>query len=180
MRYKRLNAMMKSTAEIIALTARKRTHPLWFAAGGFLVGVASVIAWNMESAVPEFLKQEETAIPSRTESAGFPSNSRITVAAQHAGETATVAEIKAPAEGVWAAVHERTGTTLGNVLGAARVTADAKDVSVPLLRKTEPNRAYAVVLYRDDGDGEFSLEKDSVFVDFETGARVVSAFETNP
>jgi hypothetical protein len=79
---------------------------------------------------------------------------------------------------VWVAVREVVGDELGNVLGAVRVSGPKSGVSVPLLRATEPGRSYAVQLYRDDGNGAFDVVVNSVYVDFDTGARVVAYFTT--
>jgi hypothetical protein len=83
-----------------------------------------------------------------------------------------------PPPGVWVAIREVSGRDLGNVLGAVRVVGPHTSVVVPLLRATEPNRSYAVQLYRDDGDGAFDPSINSVYVDFDTGARVVEYFTT--
>lgn len=170
---------MKSTSEIIALAARKKTHPGLFALGGFVVGIIAMVLWNVELDVPSIFKTEAPAAATATPT-GFPANSVLEVNAQPSGSQVVVKSIASSARGLWAAVHEVRGTTLTNVLGAARVIGAAEDFTIPLLRETVPNQSYAVVLYRDDGDGDFSLDKDSVYVDFGTGERVVSPFSTTP
>ncbi len=102
----------------------------------------------------------------------------ISVADQASGDTVVVESVTVPPPGVWVAVREVNGNDLGNVLGAARVGGPRTQVSVPLLRATEPGRAYAIELYRDDGSGEFDPATFSVYVDFETGARAVAYFNT--
>ncbi len=102
----------------------------------------------------------------------------VSVAHQPAGETVVVESVTVPPPGVWVAVREVVGDELGNVLGAVRVSGPKSGVSVPLLRATEPGRSYAVQLYRDDGNGAFDVVVNSVYVDFDTGARVVAYFTT--
>ncbi len=105
-------------------------------------------------------------------------SSSVSVANQSAGETVMVESVTVPPPGVWVAVREVIGSDLGNVLGAARVNGPRSNVSVSLLRATEPGRTYAVQLYRDDDNGAFDVAVNSVYVDFDTGARVVAYFNT--
>jgi hypothetical protein len=108
----------------------------------------------------------------------IPKSGAITVVEQPAGDSVIVESVTVPPPGVWIAVREVNGDELGNVLGAARVTGPRSEVSIPLLRATEPGRAYAVQLYRDDATGPFDPATYSVYVDFDTGARVVAYFTT--
>jgi len=104
----------------------------------------------------------------------------LSVADQSAGSEVMVASVATASPGVWVAVRETVGETLGNVLGAARVGGPRENVVVSLLRATEPSRTYALQLYRDDNNGTFDLKMNSVYVDFETGSRVVVYFKTLP
>lgn len=113
-----------------------------------------------------------------TSTESMPESGAISVADQPSGDTVVVESITVPPPGVWVAVHEMQGNNLGNVLGAARTSGPRSNFSVPLLRATEPGRSYAVELYRDDANGTFDLAKDSVYVDFDTGARVIAYFTT--
>ena len=97
---------------------------------------------------------------------------------QAAGSAVIVDSVTVPPPGVWVAVRETGGDTLGNVLGAMRVGGPRMNVSVPLLRATEPGHTYAVQLYRDDNNGLFDPTLNSVYVDFTTDARVVVYFKT--
>ena len=90
----------------------------------------------------------------------------------------TVESVTVPPPGVWVAVREMNGNELGNVLGAAWVNGPKSEVSVSLLRATKPGSSYAVQLYRDDGTGVFDSSINSVYVDFDTGTRVVAYFTT--
>lgn len=107
-------------------------------------------------------------------------NEAVVVADQPAGSGVLVDEVRIAPPGVWIAVHETVGERLGNILGAARTHGPASGVTVPLLRATLPGRTYAVVLYRDNGDGAFDHTTDSVYVDFERGERVAATFVTLP
>lgn len=107
-------------------------------------------------------------------------NSVLSVSNQLAGEVVIVESVNVPAPGVWVAVREMQGSTLGNVLGAARVGEPRTNVEVPLLRDTENGKEYAVELYRDDGSGVFDQSALSVYVDFETTQPVIAYFRTTP
>jgi len=107
------------------------------------------------------------------------SSGTVSVNNQSAGNSVIVESVTVPPPGVWVAVQETHGNQLGNVLGATRVHGPLSNVVVNLLRNTQPNRNYAIVLYRDGGDGGiFDLKVDSVYVDFDSGERVVVPFRT--
>ncbi|MCX6787817.1 MAG: hypothetical protein NT108_01475 [Candidatus Kaiserbacteria bacterium] len=105
-------------------------------------------------------------------------SSAISVTKQSAGDTVTVESVTVPPPGVWVAVREITGGDLGNVLGAVHISGPLSTINVPLLRATAPDRTYAVELYRDDNNGVFDAAVNSVYIDFDTGARVVAYFTT--
>ncbi len=113
-----------------------------------------------------------------TTAASIPQSGAISVADQPSGESTIVESVTVPPPGVWVAVREADGDGLGNILGAARVSGPRSNVVVPLLRATEPARLYAVELYRDDNNGKFDPALNSVYVDFDTGARAVAFFTT--
>ncbi len=102
----------------------------------------------------------------------------IVVVDQPSGDSVMVESVTVLPPGVWVAVREMNGRDLGNVLGASRVVGPHDNVEVALLRSSEPNRTYAVQLYRDDNNGAFDPSANSVYVDFGTGARVVAYFTT--
>lgn len=102
----------------------------------------------------------------------------ISVSDQSAGNTVTVESVTVPPPGVWVAVRDVNGSTLGNVLGAELVGGPRSNVEVSLLRATVPGRQYAIELYRDDGNGTFDVNSDSVYVDFNTGEPVIAYFNT--
>lgn len=99
----------------------------------------------------------------------------ITVSSQPAGRAVVVAQVVLPQKG-WVVVHEANGAELSNALGAARRDAGQHTgVVVELLRNTEPNKQYFVVLYADNGNNTFELKED-VRISDEEGAIVKSSF----
>lgn len=117
-------------------------------------------------------------LPSETPTTSTPESGAVSVADQPAGGTVVIESVTVPPPGIWIAVREADGSTLGNVLGAVRVVGPQSSVTVSLLRATEAGRSYAAQLYRDDNNGNFDPAVNSVYVDFDTGARVVAFFTT--
>lgn len=147
---------------------------------GLMVGLLLAGVWFLGGdslpSLPSFSPSPlATSTASRT-----PESGAVSVADQPPGESVVVESVTVPPPGVWVAVRDVNGSDLGNVLGAARASGPKSGFSIPLLRPTEPNRSYAVELYRDDGGGAFDPAVNSVYVDFDTGARVVSYFSTTP
>ncbi len=151
-----------------------------FAIGIALGGVLAT-AWFLGgtslAAVPDTAPTTLTATSSSLVST---TGGALSVETQAAGTSTTIASLTVPPPGVWVAVREVTAGQLGNVLGAARVGGPRTDFVVPLLRATAPGTTYAVELYRDSGDNTFDLSTDSVYVDFNSGERVVAYFTTLP
>jgi len=136
-------------------------------AGAWFLGGDTALKIGQSSSRPD-----DTAKPSLQKSGA------VSVVDQASGNAVAVESVTVPPPGVWVAVREMIGNDLGNVLGAVRVGGPRVGVSVPLLRATEPGRRYAVQLYRDDQSGAFDPAANSVYVDFDTGARVVAYFTT--
>lgn len=151
-----------------------------FSMNSFIVGVMCGAlltgAWVFSDT---FVLALATPPPSSTTStvASVRGNGSVSVLDQSFGDVVIVESITVPPPGVWVAVREVNGDDLGNVLGAVRITGPRSHVSVPLLRATEPGRSYAVELYRDN-NGDFDVTINSVYVDFDTGERVVAYFST--
>lgn len=82
---------------------------------------------------------------------------------QPAGATVVLDAVVYPGAEGWIAVHESTGGTLGNALGAARfnTAAGLTPTSVALLRATTPGQTYSVVFYAENGDRIFDLRTDA-------------------
>lgn len=156
-------------------------NPWLLALGAFVLGVLVTSAWFLEARLPGAGTSETDTGTSSAQSAASPATPTTGIVAVHdqaAGSSVLVDSVEVPTPGVWVAVAELKSGELGNILGAARVTAPASQVLVNLLRPTVPQMTYAVVLYRDNGDGSFDPKSDSVYVDFETGERVVALFTT--
>lgn len=145
---------------------------------GIMLGVLLTGAWFFGGTTALLPGSSASLFATSTES-GVPESGAITVANQPSGGTVVVESITVPPLGVWVAVREVRGSDLGNVLGAARASGPHSNFLISLLRATEPGRSYAVELYRDDASGTFDLTKNSVYVDFDTGARVVAYFTTS-
>lgn len=146
---------------------------------GFMLGALFVGGWFIGDP-SSILPSSTTPTPRGTDvkAATSTESGAISVADQPAGMEVVVESLTVPPPGVWAAVREVNGVDLGNVLGAVRVEGPRANVTIPLLRATEPGLPYAVELYRDDGGGEFDLARDSVYVDFASGQPVVARFTT--
>lgn len=143
-------------------------------AAGIMFGAILTGAWFFDGT---FTPTPSPSFPASTANDAQEGGS-VSVSHQSAGNTVVVESVTVPPPGVWVAVREVVDDELGNVLGAVRVSGPKSGVSVPLLRATEPGRSYAVQLYRDDGNGVFDVVVNSVYVDFDTGARVVAYFTT--
>lgn len=144
---------------------------------GTILGAALVVAWFFGGSAMTFpLSPERSATNTGAPSA--PESAAVSVADQSAGDTVVVESVAVSPPGVWVAVREVRGGELGNVLGAERARDPQSNFTVHLLRATEPDRPYAVELYRDDAGGAFDIKKVSAYVDFDTGARVVKHFRT--
>ena len=136
--------------------------------GGFFLNTTSILSLPTETVSEAALETPE-------------SSGLLSVRNQAAGHMALVDSVRVYPPGGWVVIHEvTTSNDLGNALGAVRVRGDTAPVAIELLRETLPNHSYAAVLYRDDGDDNFSLVGDSIYVDFDTGTRIVSPFKTLP
>lgn len=144
---------------------------------GAMFGLLIAGAWSLNNNLPLLPFSSSSLLATSTVSA-IPASEAISVTDQPAGDTVVVASITAPSSGIWVAVREIRGNDLGNVLGAARTIGLHSNFQVSLLRATKPGRSYAVELYRDDAGGVFDPAMNSVYIDFDTGARVVAYFKT--
>lgn len=140
---------------------------------GFILGIA--VATASFGGFGSHKKDDAAAAVTASSSSEYASDI-VSVSDQSAGSYVIVDSVDVPAPGVWVAVKEMRGSDLGNVLGANRVLGPAKNVTVNLLRDTLPGQRYAVVLYRDDGDEEFDVHKDSVYVDWDSGKSIAEFF----
>lgn len=160
-------------------TQNSQKNPFVYALVGFIVGAGVVGLWSLQSQIPGLTLGENT--DGKKNEQQEKNSALLSISDQPAGTEVIVSSVSVAPPGVWVAIHEESeeGTLLG-VLGAARVRWQSTDVTVSLLRATEAGKNYIAVLYRDDGDDVFLLEKDSVYVDFESGKRVEAQFATTP
>lgn len=142
-----------------------------------MLGILAAGVWAIRDEFPLPVAQQLSAEVQDAADAEIESGA-ITVYDQPAGTSVIIESLTVPPPGVWIAVRDVTETGLGNVLGAVRVTGPRTNITVPLLRKTESNRFYVAQLYRDDGGNTFDLASDSVYIDFATGAPVITRFST--
>lgn len=145
---------------------------------GLMLGMVAAGSWFYSAHPEDFFAFSNTRTASQVQRQATESN-LLSVADQPAGDEVMIESVTVAPPGVWIAVRDMIGDDFGNVLGAARVGGPREDVSVPLLRSTVGGRDYAVELYRDDNNGAFDPAVNSVYVDFETGARVVVHFTTD-
>jgi hypothetical protein len=157
----------------------KRFSWEWFTLGVAL-GAVLTSAWFLSETLPPSAPATSANAVSATSTGlvGTPGGA-VEVSDQAAGDSVSLASVTVPPPGVWVAIRDVNGSELGNVLGAALAGGPRSGFVVPLLRATEPGKTYAVEFYRDDGDDAFDLEKDSVYVDFDSGQRVVDYFTAN-
>lgn len=144
---------------------------------GVMLGALLVGAWSFGKDFV-LIPASSSILTTSIEKSSAPESGAVSVTDQPAGSEVVVESVTVPPPGVWVAVREMNGNDLGNVLGATRVSGPRSNVVIQLLRATEPGRSYAVELYRDDGIGTFDLATDSIYIDFDTGARVVAYFKT--
>lgn len=88
----------------------------------------------------------------------------ITVADQKAGLTVTLSGAEFPTKNGWVVVRDYMDGVPGNILGAARYSADeglAPEV-VDLMRATSAGSSYQAVFYTNEGDGGFDLAEDKL------------------
>ena len=149
---------------------------------GVMVGMLVAGAWFFRGDIS--LSSDAQALPptGHTDLSSRASGA-VEVADQPAGTSVMIVSVTVPPPGVWIAVRELEGLpgqgeTLGSVLGATRVGGPRREVAIDLLRATFPARRYAVELYRDDAGVVFAPGKNSVYVDFDTGAPVIAYFMT--
>ncbi|RME30661.1 hypothetical protein D6792_00085 [Candidatus Parcubacteria bacterium] len=171
---------------------------------GFLLGAFAMWLASRQTAPLSFdngTQQAETSAEARPRenptqkytfaSANIPTDSvrderlvlgaRVVAPDQSAGSSVRVTDLLLPPEGAWVVVHEiGPNAVFLNALGARRYDANVREGVVKLLRGTEPGRQYAVVLYHDDGDRQFSLKKDFPLLDAQSHEPVFDLFTTTP
>ena len=120
------------------------------------------------------LDAEEASINLNTVVSTTSDSESVTVADQVASDTITVASVSFTQSG-WVAVRDDRGWTLG----AGRFEKGTQtNVTVQLLRTTSAGERYQALLYIDDGDGEFDLEKE-ILVTRSDGSIAGTTFKAN-
>ncbi|OGZ45863.1 MAG: hypothetical protein A3C84_03695 [Candidatus Ryanbacteria bacterium RIFCSPHIGHO2_02_FULL_48_12] len=101
----------------------------------------------------------------------------IAVDEQSAGDV--VVSMVTLAEPAWVVIHEDRNGAPGNILGAGWFPAgDNRNVSMTLLRKTEPGKVYYAMIHADAGaDKKFAKESDMPIKD-PSGAVLMMKFST--
>ena len=147
---------------------------------GFILGLIIILVWNAytdarlerapgQTTAPDSIPAE-IIVPATNVQDGDPvANEEITTSApseyitvnnQAAGSAVTVGSATLSTNG-WIVVHEERNGFIGNALGAKRKDAGThQNIVIPLLRDTQENTRYWIVLYSDDGDKQFNLAAD--------------------
>ncbi len=152
---------------------------------GFIVGILFVYIWGQiftpkaEAPTVDILTTEQAQDDnSESQVTDKSTATPITVVDQNAGDVVRIALANMPQRG-WLVVHEIKGGVIANALGASlRDKGEQKDIDVYLLRPTVSGGEYAVVLYDDNGDRQFSLATDAVVKDA-SGNFIMNKFKTN-
>ncbi len=161
---------------------------------GFLIGVGSVLVWNISrvektlETVADVEKVDTTGLetPNETVKKGGAAvvpvltlgKSFVSVDDQPAGDLVQLTSVSLERDG-WVAILESTDGQLGNVLGARRFPKGTSQGNIELLRGTVPGTLYYAVLYSDDGNRIFELGTDAQLVD-STKQPIKDSFTTYP
>ena len=123
-------------------------------------------------------EQTETSLPSVSEVGPVDSSSNMLVIKnQEAGLSVTVSSANVT-DANWVVIHEDRNGVPGNALGAARFVGETTSGTIELLRGTLPGQKYQGIIYKDDGDKIFSMERDTPVRDA-SGNPVGVTFKTN-
>ena len=101
----------------------------------------------------------------------------LIIANQPAGLSVVVAKANV-GDNDWIVIHEDVGGMPGRALGAARFVGGSTSGTVELLRGTVPGNTYHGLIYKDDGDHIFSIDRD-VPVRDSAGNPIQVTFTTN-
>ena len=116
-------------------------------------------------------------IVSTTETPSETSSDMLVINDQPAGLTVAVTKANVT-DDEWVVIHEDRMGAPSNALGAARFVAGATSGTVELLRGTSPGVRYHGLIYKDDGDRIFSMERDIPLRD-QNGNPIAVSFTTN-
>ena len=145
---------------------------------GLVLGCVAVMAyqlWHMtpprlvtneEITMPTQLSDEVTAIEVADAPVPMQSSSVIVISNQKQGDSVLVQSVTTP-EDAWLTIHEITPEeTVGTIIGAVIVESGkaVNTLTIPLLKQTKKGK-YLATLYKENGDGVFSVGKDTVLKD---------------
>lgn len=87
---------------------------------------------------------------------------KIVIDDQPASRAISINSIEYPVKEGWIGVRQYDNETLGKVLGVNRFS-DSQGLipeKIELVSATTPGKTYAIVIYEEDGDFDFSFDKD--------------------
>ncbi len=116
---------------------------------------------NTEQVETETNNQATTNVKTEDETVG---TGLLSVSNQKAGMTVAIGTLEFPTKNGWVVVRDYMDGAPGNILGAARFSADEGLVptSVELMRETVAGSSYQVVFFTNEGDIGFALTDDKV------------------
>lgn len=130
----------------------------WYFGVGFVVGI--VIFSIVSNILINKLKHGSINVSISNDGVSFenPKVDFVEALNQKAGKQVTVSAARVHVAS-WIAVRENNGDVMGRILGAQQIEAgEHEGVVIDLLRETTPNVMYAVVIYKDNGKGEFDYD----------------------
>lgn len=141
---------------------------------GLLVGFG--VGWYVSNLNGDNTPTKEEVSETDTETSV--SKNDLSVSDQPAGLTVLIDSVSLK-EPKWIAVREDINGEMGNILGALRLQEGAHEgVEVELLRGTNPEELYYVVLYEDNGGDTFDHNFDSLITS-EAEEPVLTTFIAN-
>lgn len=84
---------------------------------------------------------------------------RVMVSDQYPGNVAYISSVQFANPG-FVVIHEDKNGTLGDVIGSTYFDSGINTGKVMLTKNTVEGKTYYAVLYNDDGDKKFNIEKD--------------------
>lgn len=172
-----------------------KTYSIEYLVAAFIVGLIGgvLVSWLWLGSLPQKTKSEtvnsvststvnteanlkDIALSPSGSLEATPKKSVLLIDDQPAGSTVFIAKADID-ENSWVVIHEDHSGLPGRALGAARFIGGATSGTVELLRNTALGQTYHGLIYKDDGDHVFSMERDVPLRD-EAGNPVVVTFKT--
>lgn len=169
----------------------QKMYPVQYLVGslllGLIIGVLISSLWSFSEKdtassknLTEATEKNTTALETpevQTQPSAVSKNDILVIEDQPAGLSVIVAHVNVENEN-WVVIHEDRMGLPGNALGAARFVDGTTSGTIELLRGTSPGQYYHGLVYKDDGDKIFSVERDIPLRD-ESGNPIASKFKTN-